>query len=76
MDKKLFKISDQITIKEIELIYEKNFEKTIFEFLNLENEWIFNAYNEYKDIEKYLILIYLIHKTLEIYNKHFYKVSF
>ena len=53
MDKKLFKISDQITIKEIELIYEKNFEKTIFEFLNLENEWIFNAYNEYKDIEKY-----------------------
>ena len=76
MDKKLFKISDQITIKEIELIYEKNFEKTIFEFLNLENEWIFNAYNEYKDIEKYLILIYLIHKTLETYNKHFYKVSF
>ena len=76
MDKKLFNISDQITIEEIELIYEKNFEKTIFEFLKLESEWIFNAYNEYKDIEKYLILIYLVHKTLETYNKHFYKVSF
>ena len=76
MDKKLFNISDQITIEEIELIYEKNFEKTIFEFFKLESEWIFNAYNEYKDIEKYLILVYLIHRTIETYNKHFYKVSF
>ena len=76
MNKQIFKISDQITIEEIEKIYSKNFEKIIYEFLNLENEWIFNAYNEYKDIEKYLILIYLIHKTLETYDKHFYKVSF
>ena len=76
MDKNIFKISNQITIKEIEKIYENNFEKIIYEFLNLENEWVFNAYKEYKDLDKYLILIYLIHKTLETYNKHFYKVSF
>ena len=71
-----FKISKQISIEEIEEIYSKNFEKTIYEFFNLESEWMFNAYNEYQDIEKYLILIYLIHRTLETYNKHFYKVSF
>ena len=71
-----FKISRQISIEEIEEIYSKNFEKTIYEFFNLESEWMFNAYNEYQDIDKYLILIYLIQRTLETYNKHFYKVSF
>ncbi len=76
MDKKLFNISDQITIEEIELIYEKNFQHTLFEFFNLESEWFYNAYSEYKDFEKYLILVYLIQRTLETYNKHFYKVSF
>ena len=54
-----FKISKQISIEEIEEIYSKNFEKTIYEFFNLESEWMFNAYNEYQDIDKYLILIYL-----------------
>ena len=76
MDKNIFKISNQITTEEIEKIYENNFEKVIYEFLNLENEWVFNAYKEYKDLDKYLILIYLVNKTLETYNKHFYKVSF
>ena len=76
MNKNIFKISDQISIDEVEKIYEKNFEKIIYEFFNLEHEWMFNAYKEYKDFDKYLILIYLLHKTLETYNKHFYKVSF
>ena len=62
MNKNIFKISDQITIDEIEKIYDKNFEKIIYEFFNLENEWMFNAYKEYKDFDKYKILIYLIHK--------------
>ncbi len=72
----MIKISEQITINEIETIYEKNFENIIYEFFNLQSEWMFNAYNEYQDIEKYLILTHLIHKTFETYNKHFYKVSF
>ena len=76
MNKNIFKISDQISIDEVDKIYEKNFEKIIYEFFNLEHEWMFNAYKEYKDFDKYLILIYLLHKTLETYNKHFYKVSF
>ena len=72
----MIKISEQITINEIETIYEKKFENIIYEFFNLESEWMFNAYNEYQDIEKYLILAYLIHRTFQTYNKHFYKVSF
>ena len=72
----MVKISKQITIEEIEDVYEKDFEKIMYEFFNLETDWMFNAYNEYQDIEKYLILAHLIHKTFQTYNKHFYKVSF
>ena len=76
MNNQIFKISDQITIEEVETIYQKNFEKIIYEFFNLESEWLFNAYDAYKDVDKHLILIYIVHKTFETYNKHFYKVSF
>ena len=48
----MIKISEQITINEIETIYENNFENIIYEFFNLESEWMFNAYNEFHDIEK------------------------
>ena len=72
----MIKISEQITINEIEALYEQNFENIIYEFFNLQSEWMFNAYNEFHDIEKYLILTHLIHKTFQTYNKHFFKVSF
>ena len=76
MKQSKFQISNQISIGEVEKIYQNNFEKIIYEFFNLENEWMFNAYKEYKDFDKYIILVYLLHKTLETYNKHFYKISF
>ena len=76
MSQNIFKISNQIRIDEVEKIYENNFEKIIYEFMNLEIEWMFNAYKEYKDLDKYLILVNLVHQTLETYNKHFYKLSF
>ena len=76
MNSQTLKISNQISLEEIEDVYEKNFKKILLEFFNLENEWFYNAYNEYKDLEKYLILVYLIHRTLETYDKHFYKVNF
>ncbi len=76
MSKEIFRISNQISIEEINKVYEENFEKIFFDFTLFENEWFFNAYNEYKDIDKYLILVHLIHKTFKTYNKHFYKMSF
>ena len=76
MSQNIFKISNRIRIDEVEKIYENNFEKIIYEFMNLEIEWMFNAYKEYKDLDKYLILVNLVHQTLETYNKHFYKLSF
>ena len=76
MNDPTFKISNQINIEEINKVYGEKFENIIFEFVNLEIQWLQNAYNEYKDLDKYLILIKLIHKTLLTYNKHFYKMNF
>tara|TARA_B100001175_G_scaffold296147_1_gene284833 strand:- start:307 stop:1278 length:972 start_codon:yes stop_codon:yes gene_type:complete len=76
MLKKKFDILNQIDIDDINKVYQDNFEEIIYSFANLQIEWLHNAYNQYKDIDKYLILIKLIHKTLSTYNKHFYKVNF
>ena len=76
MNDPTFKISNQINIEEINKVYGEKFENIIFEFVNLEIQWLQNAYNEYKDLDKYLILIKLIHKTLLTYNKHLYKMNF
>ena len=34
------------------------------------------SFNALFDLDKYIIVVYLVHQTLETYNKHFYKVSF
>ena len=77
---------DQITCAEI---FAKNFEAITvdhtLELSQIDKERIFNLgyYTwveqqgiDLNDFEKYLILVYLIQRTLETYNKHFYKVSF
>ena len=35
-----------------------------------------NAYNAFKDIDKYVILLFLINKTFKAYKEHFYILSF
>ena len=73
---KTFNFSNLVKIEDINKVYDKNLEKIIFQHAMLQTEWLHNAYNEYKDIDKYLILIKLIHKTLSTYNNHFYKISY
>ena len=78
MIKDLFKISDQININEVEKIYSNNFEKIIYEFLNLQSEWVYNAYNVYKDIDKYLNIEHFGSTFLKDCNKaslNFHEIS-
>ena len=76
MIKKLFSISNRITVEQINRVYDQNLEQVVYNFANFEIEWLQNAYNEHKDIDKYLIFVKLIHKTLLTYSRHFYKVNF
>ena len=71
-----FKFTNHISHENINKIYDKNFKNIIYQFANFQIQWLYNAYSQYKDLDKYLILIKLIHKTLNTYNRHFYKINF
>jgi DNA-binding Lrp family transcriptional regulator len=75
MNKK-FKIHDQISEKQIITAIESDFSNFMQSWFQLQFAWIHNAYNSFKDIEKYLILLYLVNTTLKTYNKHFYNLSY
>ncbi len=69
-------ISNRLTLEEINKSAEKNIDQFVHNFFKMQYDWMIMAYNIYKDTEKYLILAYLIKKTIATYNKHFLKISF
>ena len=62
--KKFPSISAQINEKTIHRIIKKNFSKLAPFYYNLINNWLIRAYSHYKDIDKFIIIIYLINKEL------------
>tara|TARA_B100001093_G_scaffold162163_1_gene154570 strand:- start:6 stop:971 length:966 start_codon:yes stop_codon:yes gene_type:complete len=68
--KKLPSISAQINEKTIHRIIEKNFSKLAPFYHNLINNWLIRAYRHYKDIDKFIIIIYLINKDLIFFRKN------
>ena len=72
---KEFKIHSQFSEKQIITAIERDFSNFMQSWFQLQFAWIHNAYNSFKDIEKYLILLYLVNTTLKTYNKHFYNLS-
>lgn len=69
-------ISNQIAIEEITDACQKDFRSYILNFFELEFAWFYNCYSTFKDFDKYIVLVYLINKTLSTYNKHLYKLTF
>ena len=69
-------ISNIISIESVNEACDKNYEDMMLKYYQLQFGWFHNAYNSFKDIDKYIILAYLINKTLSTYNKHFYNLSF
>ena len=68
--KKLPSISAQINEKTIHRIIKKNFSKLAPLFYNLINNWLIRAYSHYKDIDKFIIIIYLINKDLIFFRRN------
>ena len=69
-------ISNQIPIETSNDACDKNYQAIMLKYYQLQFGSIHNAYNSFKDIDKDIILAYLINKTLSTYNKHFYNLSF
>jgi len=67
--KKLPSISSQINEDKIFDIINKNFSRLAPYYYSLFSSWLIRSYNVFKDIDKFIILIYLINKDLIFYRK-------
>ena len=63
-------ISDALDEKKVTLAINKKFNNFVPFFYKFVSEWIINAYTNFKDIEMYMILIYLVNKDFKFYRKN------
>tara|TARA_Y100000590_G_scaffold451505_1_gene592996 strand:- start:1342 stop:2328 length:987 start_codon:yes stop_codon:yes gene_type:complete len=71
MQIKKIKFSEIIDENKIYNIFDKNYALSITDFFQFELDWCFNAYNNFKDYDKFLILLYIIQRTLDSYKDFF-----
>lgn len=63
-------VSAQIDEKEIFKIISNNFSKLAPSYYYLISNWLIRSYNVHKDIDKYIIIIYLINKDLIVFRRN------
>ena len=54
----------------------KNYSVIGPQWISFQVEWFNGIYASFKDHDKYLIVIFLIKKTLDFYSRNFIKLSF
>jgi predicted transcriptional regulator len=69
-------ISSQIDEKIIYKTIEKNFAVLAPYVYSFISNWLIRAYEHYKDIDKFIIIIYLINKDLVFYRKNGLKIDY
>jgi DNA-binding Lrp family transcriptional regulator len=69
-------ISSQIDENKIFNIINKNFNKLSPSYFNLISNWLIRAYNVFGDIDKYLIVVYLINKDFIFFKRNGIIVNF
>ncbi len=69
-------ISDQIDEDKIFKIINKNFSKLAPAYYKVLCNWFIRAYNAYSDVDKYIILIYLVNKDFIFFRKNGIIVDF
>ncbi len=68
--KTLPNVTAQIDEKEIFKIISNNFSRLAPAYYYLISNWLIRAYNVHKDIDKYIIIIYLINKDLIVFRRN------
>ena len=69
-------ISNQIYSEDLSKILEKNYPIIGPIWITHQTEWFNSIYASFKNHDKFLILIYLIKKTLDFYSRNFIKLSY
>ena len=76
MMKSLPSISDQIDEKLINQTIKNNFALLAPSFFTLTNNWFIRSYDHFNDIDKFVIIIYLINKDLIFFRKNGVKIDY
>ena len=76
MIKNLPSISAQINEKLINKVIKNNFALLAPSFFTLTSNWFVRAYDHFKDIDKFVIIIYLINKDLIFFRKNGVKIDY
>ncbi len=74
--KPLPSISAQIDEKNINKLIQKDFVLIAPYYISLVNNWLIRAYEHYRDIDKFIIIIYLINQDLIFYRKNGIKIDY
>ena len=69
-------ISKQITEEQVFQSINKNFAQLNNNWFNFQLEWLRGAYSRFKDQDKYLIIIYLVQKTMNFFSQSFIKLDY
>ena len=69
-------ISKQIYFQDTLDVLENNYAAIGPLWSSHQMEWCDNVYSAFKDHDKYLIIIYLVKKTLDFYSRNFVKLSY
>ena len=69
-------ISSHIDEKLINKIIQDNFASLAPSFFTLTSNWFVRAYDHYKDIDKFVIIIYLIHQDLIYFRQNGIKINY
>ena len=69
-------ISDALDEKKVTSVINKKFNNFVPAFYKFVSEWIINAYSNFKDIEMYMVLIYLVNNDFKFYKKNGIQVDY
>ena len=73
---KIPEISKQLYQEDINQILHNNFSEVGLDWIKHQMAWVEGSYKTFKDHEKFLIVIYLVKRTLDFYSRNFVKISF
>ena len=69
-------ISGHIDEKLINKVIQENFAELAPSFFTLTSNWFVRAYDHYKDIDKFVIIVYLIHQDLIYFRQNGVKIDY
>jgi len=76
MNIKIPKISDQLYKEDILDVMENKYSTLGSVWVSHQMEWCNGVYSSFKDHDKFLIVIFLVKKTLDFYSRNFVKLSY